>query len=83
MERIRDTYHVIELNTLKVDEIVAANKSSKARKQRNLIVLASLDGITEESNLCNLKLFAYKCSDAYKGEPASNFYLNADNFYAH
>jgi len=46
-------------------------------------VLSSLDGISEESRLCNLKLFAYKCSEAYKNEPATNYYLDAGNFYAH
>ena len=48
-----------------------------------LVVLASLDGITEESRLCNLKLFAYKCSDTFKQEPANNYYLDSAKFYAH
>jgi hypothetical protein len=30
-----------------------------------------------------LKLYAFKCSDAHKSEPANNFYLNAGNYYAH
>ena len=46
-------------------------------------MLASLDRITEESRLCNLKLFAYKCQDSFKSEPANNFYLDQNNFYAH
>ena len=48
-----------------------------------MVVLSSLDNITEESRLCKLKLFAYKCSDDFKSEPAENFYLDADRFYAH
>ena len=46
-------------------------------------MLSSLDGINEESQLCNLKLFAYKCTEAFKSEPANNFYLDPLRFYAH
>lgn len=31
-----------------------------------------------------MKLFAYKCTETFKNEPASNFYLEEnDSFYAH
>ena len=45
-------------------------------------MLSSLDGITEQSQLCDLKLYAYKCQDQFKGEPANNFYLDSESFYA-
>ena len=52
--------------------------------QKVLVVLSSLDDITNQSLLCNLKLYAYKCSDAHKREPDSNFYGDEkDSFYAH
>ncbi len=79
---IRENYRVIEAGKLKVSEIEPQLKSTK-NSQRVLVVLASLDGITEESRLCNLKLFAYKCSETYKTEPANNFYLDQNKFYAH
>jgi len=59
------------------------SQTQQSRGKRVLTVLSSLDGISEESRLCNLKLFAYKCSEAYKNEPATNYYLDAGNFYAH
>ena len=46
------------------------------------MLLSSLDGITEQSRLCNLKLFAYKCSETAKADAANNFYLEAANYYA-
>ena len=46
-------------------------------------MLSSLDDITEQSRLCNLKLFAFKCSEAFKNEPSNNFYLDNESFYAH
>ena len=30
-----------------------------------------------------MKLFAFKCQEAYKSEPANNYYLDSDKFYAH
>ena len=47
------------------------------------MVLSSLDGINQEIRLCNLKLFAYKCTAQFLKEPASNYYLDPENFYAH
>jgi len=64
MERIRETYRVIEVEKLKVSELTGqlSQTGSKAKKSP-LIVLSSLDGINQEIRLCNLKLFAYKCSE--------------------
>lgn len=64
-----------------MSEIESVIKSQRGK--RVLTVLSSLDGINEESRLCNLKLFAYKCTETYKSEPANNFYLDAGSFYAH
>jgi len=84
MNSIKETYQVIESATLNVAEVEEAMKKRKSKSQQILVVLSSLDDITEQSLQCNLKLFAYKCTDAYKGEPASNFYLDEkDSFYAH
>ena len=69
MNSIKETYQVIESSVLSVSEVEEAKKK-KSRGQQFLVILSSLDGITEESRLCNLKLFAYKCSDAYKADPA-------------
>lgn len=83
MNSIKETYQVIESTQLQVSEVEEAMKKRKSKSQQILVVLASLDGITEQSRQCNLKLFAYKCSEAYKGEPAKNFYTDAESFYAH
>ena len=68
------------MNVAEVEQ--AMKKLSKSQKV--LVVLSSLDDITDQSNLCNLKLYAYKCSDAHKREPDSNFYGDdKDSYYAH
>jgi len=83
-KKIQDSYRVIEIEKLKVSEVEGQLKSGKGSQQkRPLIVLSSLDGINQESHLCNLRLFAYKCTEQYMREPADNFYLDVDNFYAH
>ena len=84
MNNIKESYQVIESAHLNVAEVEEAMKKRKSKSQQILVVLSSLENITEQSQLCNLKLFAYKCTDAFKGEPASNFYLeDKDNYYAH
>ena len=84
MDRIRESYSVIEVEKLRVSELVGqlpkpGSKGSKAP----LIVLSSLDGINQEIRQCNLKLFAYKCTEQFMKEPCDNFYLDSDKFYAH
>ena len=83
MDRVKETYNVIEQNQLNVGQIESKIASDASKRSRLLVVLSSLDNITEESRLCNLKLYAYKCKDEFKGEPASNFYLDESKFYAH
>ena len=83
ISKIRDQYHVIESAQLNVAEVEQAMRKLKS-SQKVLVVLSSLDDITNQSVLCNLKLYAYKCSDAHKREPDSNFYGDEkDSFYAH
>ena len=81
MQSIKETYNVHETTKLDVSAVESLKKKSSTK--RLLVVLSSLDDITEQSQLCNLKLYAYKCSDAYKSEPANNFYLETGSFYAH
>ena len=83
LEQIKETYFVIEAKTLEVNEIEDEIITKTNRGQKTLVILSSLDGITEQSRLCNLKLYAYKCTDGKKGEPSSNFYLDKSSFYAH
>ena len=46
-----------------------------------LVLISSLDGIREESKLCQLQLFIYKLSAECKSEPINNFYLEKAKFY--
>ena len=65
-------------------EVEEALQKRKSGKQQVLVVLSSLDDITAQSQQCSLKLFAYKCTEAYKREPDSNFYSeDSESFYAH
>jgi len=52
MERIRETYRVVEVEKLKVSELVGQLSHSEAKgkkgSQSTLIVLSSLDGINQE-----------------------------------
>ena len=82
-DRIKESYRVIEVEKLKVSEVESQLKAGARGSPSPLIVLSSLDGINQESRQCNLRLFAYKCSEQFMKEPTENFYLNADNFYAH
>ena len=79
-----DAYQVIECAQLDVSVVEDEIKKQKSSSQQVLVVLSSLDDITEQSRLCNLKLFAYKCNEAFKNEPTNNFYLeDNESFYAH
>ena len=80
LEKIKKGYSVIEADTLEVSEV--ERSLQKAGKLPSLVLLSSLDGIAEQSRLCNLKLFAYKCTEAGKADAANNFYLEAANYYA-
>ena len=82
IEKIKETYRVEEQAKLNIPDL--QNGVLRLRSAIPiLVVLSSLDDITEQSQLCNLKLYAFKCSEAFKNEPANNFYLNASTFYAH
>ena len=61
MESIKETYKVIESKTLDVSEIEETLKRNGSKGHKSLVILSSLDKITEESRLCKLRLFAYKC----------------------
>jgi len=61
MESIKETYKVIESKTLDVSEIEETLKRNGSKGHKSLVILSSLDNITEESRLCKLRLFAYKC----------------------
>ena len=67
MDRIRETYRVIEVEKLKVSELIGqlprAGGKMGRQEQSPLVVLSSLDGINQEIRQCNLKLFAYKCTE--------------------
>ena len=80
MEKIKKAYSIIEANALQVSEI--ERSLQRASKQPSLVLLSSLDGIAEQSRLCKLKLFAYKCSETGKAEAACNFYLEPESYYA-
>ena len=82
MNMIKENYKVIEVAQLNVANIMS-NELKKKSNKPELVVLSSLDGITEQSRLCNLKLYAFKCQDSYKSEPANNYYLDSESFYAH
>lgn len=81
MDRINENYQVVEMAQLDLVELEPVYRRRSA--QPVLVVLSSMEQITEQSRLCNLKLYAYKCDEVYKNEPANNFYLGAEKFYAH
>lgn len=84
IESIKASYQVIESAQLNVAEVEEVLKKRKTKSQQILVLLSSLENITEQSRQCNLKLYAFKCSDSFKSEPASNFYLDEkDTYYAH
>ena len=83
MQRIRESYQVFEAVSLDVAELQSTVFAQKRGQQQVLVLLSSLKNISEQSLLCKLRLYAYKCTETYKSEPVNNFYLSANNFYAH
>ena len=79
LEKIRASYNVIE--AVKLDREVVNSASKNAKK--SLVLVHSLEGVTEIAQICNLKLFAYKMLQQFKGEPEKNFYLDSETVYAH
>ena len=46
-----------------------------------LILISSLDGIREQSKLCQLQLYIYKLTQERASETINNFYLEKSKFY--
>lgn len=79
LDKIRASYNVIEAVKLDKDVVNSASKNAK----KSLVLVHSLEGVTEIAQNFNLKLFAYKMSQQFKGEPEKNFYLDPETVYAH
>ena len=78
VNKIKDSYQLVEQASLKVDQLPSEGKNSK----QQLVLVNSLDGIIEQSKLCNLQLYIYKAGEEHKRKPVDNFYLEPEAHYA-
>ena len=76
LEKLQAAYAVVEMEKLAVADLPPSGAKP------TLVLLSGLDGIADKKSDTIVTLIAYKLTDSLKGEPANNFYLDADKFYA-